>query len=132
MRLHSLINNSVFTSPGKVSLNCLNIKSIGLIALAIETFGIPYQTVVNGTHTGTISAVETSGIIFKTVTVYVKTDPQSSQEDAYCLIDKSLIETLKGYEQAKTKVTIRYNSYLIKGYINCDSEPGGIIIGVSE
>lgn len=98
--------------------------------LYLEVFGIHYTTLKNGTHTGTITAVETSGIIFKTVTVYVKTDPMSSQEDAYCLIDTSLIPMLKEHEFSKDTVTIQYINYLWKGWKYCDAEEGGIITGI--
>lgn len=103
-----------------------------LLITLIEVIGIPYETLSNGSHTGIITAIETSGIIFKTTTVYVKTDAQSSQEDKYCLIDKSLIPKLEQHEFAKEQVTIYFKNNLVKGYLNCDSEPGGIIIGVSE
>jgi len=105
---------------------------IALIVSVVEIFGIPYQTTVNGSHTGLITAVETTGIIFKTTTVYVKTDAQSSQEDKYCLKDKSLIEKLKAYEYSKQSVTVYFNDYLLMGLKNCDNEQGGIIIGVTN
>ena len=105
---------------------------IAIVALLsfVEVLGIPYETTVDGSHTGVITAVETTGIIFKTVTVYVKTDEQSSQEDMYCLIDRSLVPTLKEYEQNKQQVTVYFNNFLIKGLKNCNGEQGGIITGV--
>ena len=101
---------------------------IGFIALGIN--GWHYQTLYNGEHTGSITAIETTGIFFKTTTVYFKSDVQSSQEDMYCLIDESLIPELKLLSENKSKVTIKYIDYLVKGDKYCNSEPGGIIVGI--
>ena len=99
-----------------------------IIALVMMTFGIHYKTTINGTHTGVITAIETNGIIFKTTTVYVKTNPMSSQEDEYCLIDKSLIPELQKLEESTENVTVIYNNYLYKGFYYCNGEPA-IITG---
>lgn len=48
----------------------------------------------SGQHTGYVSSVEQSGIIWKTWTAYIKTDPQSSQEDAYCVTDSYVVNTV--------------------------------------
>jgi hypothetical protein len=109
----------------------LIVIAIIFVGLLVETLGIHYTTTLNGTHTGMISAVETNGIIFKTHTVYVKTDSTSSQEDAYCLIDESLIPQLKKLEQTKTKITVTYHNYLLKGWKYCNGE-AAIITGVAE
>lgn len=90
------------------------------------------QTTSNGEHTGTITAIETDGIIFKTNSVYFKTDAQSSQEDRYCIVDSDLKEQLSIYQKNKTTVTIIYEDYLIIGYPLCNSDDSGIIIGVEE
>lgn len=107
------------------------IGSLIFIVLLVEVIGIHYVTIQNGSHTGVITAVETTGIIFKTVTVYVKTDPMSSQEDTYCLIDRSLIPKLIEKEEAKEKVTVIYTDYLVKGQLYCNGESGGIITGIN-
>lgn len=99
---------------------------IGLIFIN----GIHYEIITDGKHTGTITAIEKSGLIFKTITVYFKSDAQSSQEDTYCLIDESLLPSLESYSINKSKVTISYNDYFINGYKYCGDENGGIIIGV--
>ncbi|MGA2130660.1 MAG: hypothetical protein ABSG05_03565 [Candidatus Pacearchaeota archaeon] len=100
-----------------------------LLALAILIFGIPYKTVVNGTHTGIITAVETTGIFFKTVTVYVKTSAFSSQEDQYCLKNQSLIPMLQQYETSAENVTVTFDSYLWNGYLHCGDE-SAVVTGV--
>jgi len=106
------------------------IIALAILGLVVELQGIHYRTITNGTHTGFVTAVETTGILFKTTRVYVKTDAQSSQEDVYCLIDKSLIPILKELESSKQQITIKYDNYFIQGWRYCDAEPAGIIIGV--
>ena len=78
----------------------------------------------SGTHTGYITAVEQNGLFFKTWTVYVKTDPQSSQEDTYCLppVSSFLVTTLKDAEDKRALVTVGYGSWLFAGIKNCNGE----------
>ncbi len=82
-----------------------------------------------GQHTGYITSVERSGIFFKTNTVYLKTDTQSSQEDAYCVIDPQVYSQLETLSQQKSHVTVNYINYLSKGISYCNHEDA-IIIGV--
>jgi hypothetical protein len=84
--------------------------------------GVQYTTVQNGKHVGQITAIEDSGIIWKTTTVYVKSDISSSQEDKYCLIDKSLLQKLNLFARNSTKVSLYYDSWLINGWQNCGDE----------
>ncbi len=77
----------------------------GLIALT--TLGSPNK----GQHSGYITAVEYDrGLIFRgdKYTVYFKTNVESSQEDQYCVTDKSLIETLKTKQESGERVTLNY------------------------
>lgn len=92
---------------------------------------IAIQTTYNGHHTGTVTAVETNGMIWKTDRVYFKSDTQSSQEDAYCVIDDNIKAQLEEFAKRKATVTISYDDYLIVGWAYCDSEEG-IITGVVE
>lgn len=85
-----------------------------------------------GKHTGTVTAIETNGLIWKTDSVFFKTDSQSSQEDRYCILDKELKSKLEAYQESKTKVTIEYEDYLLVGYALCSDGDNGIIIGVKE
>jgi hypothetical protein len=101
-----------------------------LIIILTSAIGIHIETTRGGTHTGYVSAIEENGIWFKTTSVYFKTDAQSSQEDRYCLIDKSLIPILQEKEISKEKVTITFNAYLAPGWNNCKMEDGGIITGI--
>jgi len=116
---------------GQISIIIISV----LVAIFILLFffkGVHLETTRDGSHTGYVTAVETNGLIFKTITVYVKTDAESSQEDIYCLIDKSLINTLKELENNKTKVTIQFIDYLFPAITECGSYNAGIITGVKE
>jgi hypothetical protein len=101
-----------------------------MIGLLVTAIGIHIETTRGGTHTGYVSAIEENGIWFITTSVYFKTDAQSSQEDRYCLIDKSLISLLREKEMNKEKVTITFNAYLAPGWKYCKSDDIGIITGI--
>jgi hypothetical protein len=92
---------------------------------------IAIQTTYNGHHTGTVTAVETNGMIWKTDRAYFKSDAQSSQEDAYCVIDDKVKAQLDEFARRKATVTIAYDDYLIVGWAYCGSE-SGIITSVVE
>ena len=83
-----------------------------LIAAFVYFFAI-FQTPGSGQHTGYVTSVEKSGIILQTWTVYIKTDPQSSQEDTYCITNKATIAALQNYEKQRAPVTVYYSSPFI-------------------
>ena len=91
-----------------------------------------WKTTENGHHTGTVTAVETNGLIFKTDSVYFKSDAQSSQEDKYCVYDKKIKEKLEDYARDKEKVTIEYEDYFIVGWKYCKDDDVSIITGVTK
>ena len=104
---------------------------LAILVLAIPFFtGIHIKTTDEGRHTGTVTAVEINGMIFKTVSVYFKSDAQSSQEDVYCLIDKSLIPIIEQKANEKAKVTLIYMDYFMTSIAECGSYNGGIIVGI--
>ncbi len=76
-----------------------------------------------GQHTGYITSVEQEGWIFKTWRAYVKTDPQSSQEDHYCVTDDSLVSELKERAKDRKLVTIDYSAPFIVWSTQCGKEP---------
>lgn len=104
---------------------------LGLMYLVgyIYVVGLHYQT-GTGEHTGYVTAAEKTGIIFKTNTVYLKTDPQSSQEDAYCVVDSGLYSQLENLSRQKAQVTVNYISWLVSGVKNCNGEQA-VITGIS-
>jgi len=114
--------------------NILILLGIVLVVCIVFFIGIHIKTTDNGTHTGTITAIETnkmSPYIFETTTVYFKTDAQSSQEDTYCLIDKSLIPKLEQLQKEKKQITIEYIDYLLPAMKECGIG-NGIITGVEN
>lgn len=97
-----------------------------LIALLLLTSGC-LITARNGRHTGQITAIEQSGAIWPTWRAYVKTDISSSQEEAYCVDDASLIPKLRALSENRTRVTLIYHDELVTAPWRCDGEQGGII-----
>ena len=91
---------------------------------------IKYQTTSDGEHTGVVTAIEKTGIFFKTWTAYVKTSPTSTQEDTYCVIDPTVISELQSDADNQTVVDLHYVSWLKTGIQNCNGEPA-IITSVS-
>jgi hypothetical protein len=101
---------------------------IAILGGILYVVGFHYQT-GQGEHTGTIVATENTGVFFKTDRLYFKTDVQSSQEDSYCVIDKSLMPKLRELQTSKEKVTIKYISYFANGITNCAGE-SAVVTGV--
>ena len=89
------------------------------------------QTTDNGVHTGYVTAVEHSGLIWKTWTVYFKTDVQSSQEDRYCVIDGNVVNELIVFQLNKTQVNIEFEDYFFVGLPLCAMNDEEIITGVN-
>jgi len=81
-----------------------------------------HKETADGEHTGYITSVERTGIFFKTFRAYLKTDPQSSQEDAYCVVDPQVYAQLEQLSEQKVQVTVSYFSWLISGMENCGGE----------
>jgi len=99
------------------------------IALFVYLFSV-FQTPDSGQHTGYVTAVEKTGIVFQTWTAYIKTDPQSSQEDTYCVTDSHTISDLQTYEKDRTPVTVYYSTPILLGSWQC-AHPASIIHSVS-
>jgi C4-type Zn-finger protein len=112
-------------------LKALIVLLIVLAYIIFSFVGIPIKTTSNGSHTGYVTAIEDNGIIFKGVTVYFKTNAQSSQEDRYCLYveNKELRQQLQNAQESQTKVTITFIDYVMKSQVHCSGEIA-IITGV--
>lgn len=95
-----------------------------LISIPLFYFSIKgvHKLVNQGEHTGYITAVEKGGLIWKTGTAYVKTDTQSSQEDAYCVMDDSVFQRLEEAQRTKEKITVYFKAYFEAGLENCAGE----------
>lgn len=79
-----------------------------------------YKTTVNGEHTGQVTAVESTGVIWKTNDVFFKSDAQSSQEDIYCVEDNDVMEQLVTYSKNKNTVSVKYHSELVVAPWRCN------------
>ncbi len=91
------------------------------------------EILTNGRHSGQITAIEKNGFIWKTGTVYVKSDISSSQEDRYCVEDETLIPLLDNLSQTRQRVTLLYRDEIYKAPWRCSvSDNAGIIIGIEN
>jgi len=86
-------------------------------------------TTKDGEHTGYITALEKTGLIWKTGNVYIKSDVSSSQEDLYCVINQDVYNKLKDKSVNKEKVTILFHDEMIIAPWRCEST-SGIIDGI--
>ena len=102
---------------------------IGVIVY-LPIFGYHKET-ADGEHTGYITSVERTGLFFKTFRAYLKTDPQSSQEDAYCVVDPQVYSQLEKLAEQKTQVTVSYLSWFISGMKSCGGEKAVIFYVIS-
>ena len=108
---------------------CLFIVGLMVIFLSLVMTikdGVHFST-GKGEHIGYISSTETTGIIFKTPRAYFKTSLQSSQEDAYCVENKELLDELNSL--TNKNIIIYYRSYIVNGIKYCGGE-SAIITGV--
>ena len=81
-------------------------------------------TTVNGRHSGQITAIEQNGLIWKTWSVYVKSDISASQEDIYCVEDLNVVKKLQSASANREKVTLIYHDELIVAPWRCNEEIG--------
>jgi hypothetical protein len=109
-------------------LGSLGIAAFLWLIIYVPIFGLHYET-SKGEHTGYVTAVEKSGVFFKTGTAYVKTDTQSSQEDSYCVIDPDVYSQLQQASLSKIHVNVYYLGWFSAGIGKCNGE-GEIIYKV--
>lgn len=98
----------------------------GLILLGLFVFlgGFHYSSTRGGEHSGFVTAIESTGIIWQNWRVYFKTDNSSSQEDVYCLPRESteLLAKLKEASTQRKQVTINYEGMRKFEYGVCNKE----------
>lgn len=111
-----------------VSISVLGFIGLIIAFVVIQFTGLHIDT-GRGEHTGYITAVERNGLIFKTGKAFVKTDPSSTQEDEYCVIDDAVYDRLAEAARNKEKLTVTHQSYFATGIHECGSEPA-VISGV--
>ena len=98
---------------------------VGIFFGVIFNIGTPND----GSHTGYVTSVEKSGLIFRTNAVYFKTDTQSSQEDKYCATDE-VVDQLKQAQVEKKLVTINYKRAFLMPIWECPMESETEIISI--
>ena len=92
-----------------------------IFMIGASVFGWHRET-GEGSHTGYVTAVQKTGLFFKTYDVYVKTDLASSQEDKYCVIDTEVANQLRDIAEESTKVKLNYITYFATGVTSCSGE----------
>jgi C4-type Zn-finger protein len=100
------------------------------VALAVTAIVGLHWEISNGEHTGYITAVETNGLIFKTDSIYIKSDVASTQEDRYCILDKKIKEQLKQKAINKEKVTLVYIDWFNYGWKYCKINDAAVVVGL--
>lgn len=108
----------------------ISVFALFVISAIMGIFRIPVET-SSGSHTVQVTAIEKTGLFFKTDVVYVKTDLASTQEEQYCLnkdLDnyQELKDTLVYAQKTKQTVNIEFKNYLSKGITHCNGEPAEI------
>ena len=114
----------------KIIIGALVVLFVGYVFLWKLPANGWHRETGRGEHVGYVTAAEKVGIFFKTNRAYIKTDTQSSQENAYCVADESTYEKLRLLAENKTHIKVRYVDYIIKGFKHCDHE-GEVILDVS-
>ena len=103
---------------------------LSVLVFLIITTGVallPFVTWSNtgiGQHTGYVSAVDQSGVLFPNYKVYFKTDTSSSQEDVYCVHRsfKDLADSLSEMSAEHRMIQIEYKGVRGIGLGLCDNE----------
>jgi len=86
----------------------------------------------NGHHNCYITSVEdATNLTWDSTLVYTKTDPQASNEDAFCVTDKKIREQLDDAVKNRSRVTIHYRNDLIIWRWECNGG-SSIVVGVEE
>jgi hypothetical protein len=83
----------------------------------------------HGIATGYVSAVQTGGVFWSTTTVYLKTDLQSTQEEAYCVVDLGLAQQLRQSAERRQRVELTFTGHLWFGE-GCEFDDGDTITAV--
>jgi hypothetical protein len=74
----------------------------------------------SGTHTGYVTAIEKTGVIWKTGGVYFKTSMESTQEDHYCVENNDLYKKLEEKSLNKENITIEFHEEFFVAPWRCD------------
>lgn len=92
----------------------------GVFAVADEPF--EWKSRGTGEHVGIITAVQQTGDFWRTWTVFVKTDAESTQEETYCVrpANTDLIKPLQAAARGRYLVALQYESYWNVDWSECN------------
>ena len=79
-------------------------KILLLIIPIILIFSGCIVTTRDAEHVAYITSIEQNGVFFKGYNVYTKTDLSASNEDMFCVEDKSVLNELKSARDKQEKV----------------------------
>jgi hypothetical protein len=105
---------------------------LGGLAVLVVVVGVPFVCIAkvggaDGRHVGFVTAVEQQkNLTWDSTVVYFKTNPESTQEDTYCVVDPEVRDTLEVYARKRQTVEIRYQNDLVMWRQECNG--GGSII----
>lgn len=87
-----------------------------ILGLILVAGAIRFDPTYKGNHTGYVTAIEQTGIIFPNYTIYFKTDNSSSQEDTYCVNRNSnaLLDELREVSKKRKLVTVVFEG--VRGF----------------
>jgi len=110
----------------KYIITLIVLFALGWLFVWLPITGIHYST-GSGTQVGYVSAIEKTGLIFKTGRVYIKPTLESTQEDVYCVVDDVVHNQLKAFSVDKTRVEVSHLSWLVAGLSNCELEDAVVL-----
>lgn len=107
------------------------ISTIILVAITVATFfGTVFlrgfQGYGTGQYVGYVTGVEARGTIFKTSRVYMKTSLDSSLEDAFCVTDEELYNSLKEKQLSQERIAVNTEDLGSTFPAECDGEETSI------
>jgi hypothetical protein len=83
-----------------------------------------------GVHAGYVTSVEDlQNVTWNSTVVHFKSNPESTQEDKYCVADNNVRQALERAAQTQTRVLLHYHNDLILWRWQCNGG-NSIIVGV--
>lgn len=109
------------------ALIALPLVPLSFLAVSVQGFGG-----ANGRHVGYVTAVEDqTNATWNSTVVYVKSNPESTQEDTYCVQDATVRAALDRASEKRSPVVIHYHNGFVLWRWECNGGES-IIVGVDE
>lgn len=109
-----------------ILVGCMGIFFVGVFLLFVSGFFVSSIGATRGQHQGVVTAVERNTFIFSKDRAYVKTSPEATQEDQYCVKDAAVYKQLEEVSQSGKQVTIHFSNPIIEWTWNCSGESATI------